>query len=233
MGGNKIAPNPTLVGDLSRRLPRHGPDRRERRQEWQVSREEQDAFALRSHQRALAAIDAGRFDGRDRPAAREVHLRGRRRRACGRRRPSSTPTKARAATPRWRRWRSCGRSSHAKRHRHRRQLVADERRRGGGARHASARRGVARPDAAGALRRLRHRRRAAGAHRHRPGAAIPKALKLAGLTLDRHRPDRAERSLRRAGARRDQATLGIDPEKVNVNGGAIALGHPLGAPARS
>ena len=24
-------------------------------------------------------------------------------------------------------------------------------------------------------------------------------------------------------------TLGIDPERVNVNGGAIALGHPLGA----
>jgi acetyl-CoA acyltransferase len=60
-----------------------------------------------------------------------------------------------------------------------------------------------------------------------PIHAIPKALKLAGLTLDQI--DVIE--LNEAFAAQSLAvirTLGIDPEKVNVNGGAIALGHPLG-----
>src|SRR6202522_3234776 len=60
-----------------------------------------------------------------------------------------------------------------------------------------------------------------------PIYAIPKALKLAGLTLDQI--DLIE--LNEAFAAQSLAvikTLGIDPAKVNVNGGAIALGHPLG-----
>jgi len=60
-----------------------------------------------------------------------------------------------------------------------------------------------------------------------PVYAIPKALKLAGLTLDQI--DLIE--LNEAFAAQALAvikTLGIDPQKVNVNGGAIALGHPLG-----
>ncbi len=60
-----------------------------------------------------------------------------------------------------------------------------------------------------------------------PIHAIPKVFKMAGLTLDRHRPLRTQRSLRRPVAR-CLKVLGIDPAKVNVNGGAIALGHPLG-----
>lgn len=60
-----------------------------------------------------------------------------------------------------------------------------------------------------------------------PSLAIPKALKAAGLTLD----DIDVIELNEAFA--SQAVycvreLGIDPQKVNVNGGAIALGHPLG-----
>ncbi len=60
-----------------------------------------------------------------------------------------------------------------------------------------------------------------------PIYAIPKALKLAGLSLDQI--DLIE--LNEAFATQSVAilkTLGIDPERVNVNGGAIALGHPLG-----
>jgi acetyl-CoA acyltransferase len=60
-----------------------------------------------------------------------------------------------------------------------------------------------------------------------PVYAIPKALKLAGLTLDQS--DVIE--LNEAFAAQALAvikTLGLDPERVNVNGGAIALGHPLG-----
>ena len=60
-----------------------------------------------------------------------------------------------------------------------------------------------------------------------PVYAIPKALKLAGLTLDQI--DVIE--LNEAFAVQSLAVikvLGLDPAKVNVNGGAIALGHPLG-----
>jgi acetyl-CoA acyltransferase len=60
-----------------------------------------------------------------------------------------------------------------------------------------------------------------------PIYAIPKALKLAGLALDQI--DLIE--LNEAFAAQSLAvikTLGLDMAKVNVNGGAIALGHPLG-----
>ena len=60
-----------------------------------------------------------------------------------------------------------------------------------------------------------------------PVYAVPRALKLAGLTLDQI--DVIE--LNEAFACQALAVirqLGLDPAKVNVNGGAIALGHPLG-----
>lgn len=61
-----------------------------------------------------------------------------------------------------------------------------------------------------------------------PLAAIPKVLKHSGMSLS----DIALIELNEAFATQSIAVirdLGIDPEKVNVNGGAIALGHPLGA----
>jgi acetyl-CoA acyltransferase len=60
-----------------------------------------------------------------------------------------------------------------------------------------------------------------------PVAAIPAALKMAGLKLD----DIGLIELNEAFAAQSLACvkeLGIDPVRVNVNGGAIALGHPLG-----
>ena len=60
-----------------------------------------------------------------------------------------------------------------------------------------------------------------------PVEAIPKALKIAGLTLD----DIGVIELNEAFAAQALAVikhLNIDPERVNVNGGALALGHPLG-----
>jgi acetyl-CoA acyltransferase len=60
-----------------------------------------------------------------------------------------------------------------------------------------------------------------------PVYAIPKALKLAGLSLDQI--DVIE--LNEAFAAQSLAVikvLGLDPERINPNGGAIALGHPLG-----
>jgi acetyl-CoA acyltransferase len=60
-----------------------------------------------------------------------------------------------------------------------------------------------------------------------PIHAIPKVLKMAGLSLE----DIDLFELNEAFAAQSLAVLkvlGIDPAKVNVNGGAIALGHPLG-----
>jgi len=60
-----------------------------------------------------------------------------------------------------------------------------------------------------------------------PIHAIPKVLKMAGLSLE----EIGLFELNEAFAAQSLAVLkvlGIDPDKVNVNGGAIALGHPLG-----
>ncbi len=60
-----------------------------------------------------------------------------------------------------------------------------------------------------------------------PITAIPKALKRAGLTLE----DIGLIEFNEAFAAQALAVireLGLDPERINVNGGAIALGHPLG-----
>jgi acetyl-CoA acyltransferase len=60
-----------------------------------------------------------------------------------------------------------------------------------------------------------------------PIFAIPAALKRAGLTLN----DIGLIELNEAFASQSLAVIreiGLDPDRVNVNGGAIALGHPLG-----
>ena len=60
-----------------------------------------------------------------------------------------------------------------------------------------------------------------------PIAAIPKALKQVGMSLN----DIDLIELNEAFASQSLAVIrevGLDPAKVNINGGAIALGHPLG-----
>jgi acetyl-CoA acyltransferase len=60
-----------------------------------------------------------------------------------------------------------------------------------------------------------------------PVYAIPKALKLAGLTLE----DIDVFELNEAFAAQGLSVMKVlemNPAKVNVNGGAVALGHPLG-----
>ena len=80
----------------------------------------------------------------------------------------------------------------------------------------------------GAVRRLRNGGRRARAVRHRTGAGDPQgARRSRGSTLDQI--DLVE--LNEAFAAQVLACLRelpIDPERLNVNGGAIALGHPLG-----
>ena len=61
-----------------------------------------------------------------------------------------------------------------------------------------------------------------------PAVAIPKALKTAGMKFE----DVDYWEINEAFAAQSLAViaeLGIDPERINVNGGAIALGHPIGA----
>jgi acetyl-CoA acyltransferase len=61
MGGHKVAPNPALVESYPDVYLTTGLVAENHAREANISREEQDAFALRSHQRAVAAIDAGCF----------------------------------------------------------------------------------------------------------------------------------------------------------------------------
>jgi acetyl-CoA acyltransferase len=63
MGGNKIAPNPALVAEYPDVYLTTGLVAENHARECTITREEQDAFAFESHRKAVAAIDAGRFAG--------------------------------------------------------------------------------------------------------------------------------------------------------------------------
>src|SRR3977135_2868836 len=72
MGGNKIAPNPTLIDRYPDVYLSTGLVAENHARESGISRAEQDAFALRSHQRALAAIDSGPVTAGDVPRPRRA-----------------------------------------------------------------------------------------------------------------------------------------------------------------
>src|SRR5436190_22679503 len=61
VGGHKIAPNPALINNYPDVYLSTGLVAENHARESGITREAQDAFALRSHQRAVAAIDGGRF----------------------------------------------------------------------------------------------------------------------------------------------------------------------------
>ena len=185
-----------------------------------ISREDQDAFALRSHQRAVAASDEGRFDD----AARRGRGAGRRRGDDG----SVDVDEGPRADTTLERLAALAPGVPRGRHRHRRQRLDPQRRRrlprarlgaqGRGARRAS-RWPASSPSASPASTR-----RCMGIG---PVPAIRRALDAAGLELDEI--DLIE--INEAFAAQVLACareLGIDEERLNVNGGAIALGHPLG-----
>lgn len=62
MGGGDLAPNPTLMADTPEVYMTMGLTAENVVQKYHISRHDQDHFALRSHHRALAAIQKGRFD---------------------------------------------------------------------------------------------------------------------------------------------------------------------------
>ena len=228
MGGHTIAPNPRLVETYPDVYLSTGLVAENHAREASLSREEQDRFALRSHERAIAAIDAGRFrdetipltvtraesgnSGGGRPELRQLTFsedEGPRRdtslEALAKLRPafhvSGTVT--------------AGNSSQ----------TSD----GAAAVVVTSSDRAARAGLTPLARFVTFA--TAGVEPERfgigPVPAMRKALTLAGLKLDQI--DLIE--LNEAFAAQVLAclrALPIDPDRLNVNGGAIALGHPLG-----
>jgi acetyl-CoA acyltransferase len=226
MGGHHVSPNPTLVDRYPDVYLSTGLVAENHAREAGITRDAQDAFALRSHQRALAAMDAGRFADELVPVT--AHLvdpaSGNRPRAAsvlvsqdeGPRRDTSAEALAKLRPAfHVRGTVTAGNSSQTSDGAAAVVVTSAE--------HARAR-GLA------PLGRL-VAFATAGVEPERfgigPVPAIRKALKLAGLTLDQI--DLVE--LNEAFAAQVLACLAelpIDPDRLNVNGGAIALGHPLG-----
>ena len=157
MGGHKVAPNPVLVDTYPDVYLTTGLVAENHAREAAVTREEQDAFALASHQKAIAAIDSGRFKDEIVPLEVRVDNTGA---------PTAVQRGRRAATgyvARGARQVETGISRHG--FGDSRQLVADERRRG------SCRRDLRRSRA-----RARRSRRWHGSSRLRPLVSNPSAL---------------------------------------------------------
>jgi acetyl-CoA acyltransferase len=191
-----------------------------------VSREEQDEFALRSHQRAAAALEAEKFKDETVPmtvSVEELDEKGRKQRREvvfdkdeGVRRDSSLEALAKLKPAfHLKGTITAGNASQMSDGAAAAVVMSDDRAKSLGvkplARFVAYATAGCPPEEMGIG----------------PVFAIPKALKLAGLTLDQI--DVIE--LNEAFAAQSLAvikTLGLDIDKVNVNGGAIALGHPLG-----
>ena len=116
----------------------------------------------------------------------------------------------------------------AGRHDHGRLRLADLRRRRRGRGDEQGQGRGARADLAGRDRRPRRRGRARLDAADAAGQAIRKALRQGGHRPGRPRPGRDQRGIRRRGHRRRPRSSASTEELVNVNGGAIALGHPIG-----
>ena len=226
MGGHKVAPNPALVAAYPDVYLTTGLVAENHARASQVSREAQDAFALRSHERALAAIDAGRFAGEIVPvpvqttepdAGGTPHTRetlfttdeGPRRGTSFEALAALKPAFHVAGTV------TAGNSSQTSDGASALVLVSSDYARAHGltplARFVTyATAGVA-PELFGLG----------------PVPAVRKALAQAGLSLD----DIDLVEFNEAFASQVlacQQDLGIPEDRLNVNGGAIALGHPLG-----
>jgi acetyl-CoA acyltransferase len=226
MGGNKIAVNPWLVENDPGSYLTMGLTAERVAQHYGIAREDADRFALESHQKALAAMQAGRFSDEIVPVPVTISS------LNGGTRPKTTTTEflvdegPRADTT----LEALGKLSAVF---HANGVVT-----AGNSSQTSDGAAAAVVMSADRAAQLGLKPLAgfvsfayAGCDPEEMGMgpvfAVPKALKLAGLTLDQI--DVIE--LNEAFAAQALAVirqLGLDPAKVNVNGGAIALGHPLG-----
>ena len=226
MGGHIIRPNPYLVEHYPDFYLNMGLATENVARKYEVTREEQDEFALRSHQRAAAAFDADKFKDETVPlhvTLEELDERGKKQRREvvfdkdeGVRRDTSAEGLAKLRP-----------AFHVKG-----TITAGNASQMSDGAAAAIVMSDARAKELGVKPLARFVAYAtAGCPPEEMGIgpvfAIPKALKLAGLKLD----DIDVIELNEAFAAQSLAvikTLGLNPEKVNVNGGAIALGHPLG-----
>jgi acetyl-CoA acyltransferase len=226
MGGHIIRPNPYLVEHYPDFYLNMGLATENVARKYEVSREEQDEFALRSHQRAVAALEQDKFRDETVPltvVVEALDAKGKKQRrevvfdkdegprldtsaaALGKLKPAFHVKGTITA----------GNSSQMSDGAAVAVVMSADRAKELGAKPLA--RFVAYATAGCPPEEM-----GIG-----PVFAIPKVLKLAGLTLDQI--DVIE--LNEAFAAQSLAvikTLGLDIDKVNVNGGAIALGHPLG-----
>ena len=227
MGGSKPSPNPWLAEHYPASLLTMGLTAERVARHYKVSREEQDAFALASHRKALAAQKEGRFDEELIPVNVSTAL------------PGQIPSKANVTERAFtadegpRADTSAEALAKLKPVFHAQGTVT-----AGNSSQTS-------DGAAAAVLMESNRARdlriqplarlvayaAVGCLPEEMGmgpvAAVPKALRLAGMTLDQIEVI----ELNEAFAAQTLAVmreLGLESERVNVNGGAIALGHPLG-----
>jgi acetyl-CoA acyltransferase len=225
MGGNKISPNPWLVDHYPDAYLSMGLTAERVAQRFGITRAQCDEFSLASHQRALAAIAAGKFEDEtvavpvafttpngSKPKKTEIAFK----QDEGPRADTSLEALG-ALKPAFhmKGVTTAGNSSQMSDGAAATVVMSAERANALGikplARYVSFATAGYKPEEMGLG----------------PVFAIPKALKLAGLTLDQI--DVIE--LNEAFAAQSLAVIQeakLDPAKVNPNGGAIALGHPLG-----
>ena len=225
MGGNKISPNPWLVDHYPDAYLSMGLTAERLARRFSITREQADEFSLHSHQKALAAIQAGKFEDEtvavpvsfttpngSKPKKQEIVFKvdeGPRADTSLEALAALKPAFHVAGTV------TAGNSSQ----------MSD------GAAAAVVMSGE-RAQALGIRPLVRYVSFATAGYKPEemglgPVYAIPKALKLAGLKLSEI--DVIE--LNEAFAAQSLAVIkeaGLDPDRVNPNGGAIALGHPLG-----
>ena len=226
-GGLKPSPNPWLAEHYPAALLTMGLTAERVARHYQVSREDQDAFALASHQKALAAQAAGKFDEELVPVTVTSAVPGKK---AGK--PTVTETLF-AADEGPRADTSAEALAKLRPVFHAQGTVTA----GNASQTSDGAAAVVLMDAGHAKERgLQPLARlvafaVTGCPPEEMGigpiTAIPKALKMAGLKLD----EIGLIELNEAFAAQALAilrTLEIDPARVNVNGGAIALGHPLG-----
>src|SRR5260221_722298 len=225
MGGNKISPNPWLVDHYPDAYLSMGLTAERLASRFGITREQCDAFSLRSHQKALAAMAVGKFDDEtvavpvsfttpngSKPKKTEFSFKG----AEGPRADTSIEALgALKAAFHVKRVTTAGNSSQMSDGAAAAVVMSAERAKALGiaplARYVAFATAGYKPEEMGLG----------------PVFAIPKALKLAGLKLS----DIDVIELNEAFAAQSLAVIqeaGLDPERVNPNGGAIALGHPLG-----
>ncbi len=227
MGGAKPSPNPWLAEHYPASLLTMGLTAERVARHYNVSREDQDAFALGSHQKALAAQNAGRFDEELIAVPMTVAT------------PDGGPGKLHVEEKKF----TADEGPRADTSAEALAKLRPAFHAGGSVTAGNS--SQTSDGAAAAILMQRSRARELGLEPMArlaayavsgvlpeemgmgPVSAIPKALQRAGLRLE----DMEVIELNEAFAAQALAvirTLGLDPARVNVNGGAIALGHPLG-----